>query len=207
MKKITLTIIFSLSALILFSCADKPRTGPGGPSLVPGASKEVLAQEPDWYTNPPKEEGFIVGKGEGTSASKRGSRAKAKNDLINDLQQKSKVISEGRNEDFFKETGGDYDSEVYQQFEQIQTTVWNGVIENWTEKNSQTVVEASFDAQGNKKNIYRCYLLGEINVFLADQRLLEKMKLDKELMTAFQATQAYDKLQEDLERYKEKLGM
>ena len=39
----------------------------------------------------------------------------------------------------------------------------------------------------------------------ADKKLLAALKREKELMTAFEATKAYDKLQADLEKYKDKL--
>ena len=179
----------------------------GGPNLNPDATDEVIQKEPDWYKRPPSFDGYLVAKGEGTSASKQGARKKAINSLINDFQLKTKTITEGRSEDFFQEAGGDYSSELIQRFDQTQIVIWNGVVDNWEEYNSETVVERSMDANGNKRHIYRTYLLGRINRHEADQRLLEKLKRDKELMDALEATKSYEKLQDDLDRYREKLGM
>lgn len=204
MKRLT---VLALAVAVIFGTAGCGTGLVGGPDIEPEASDEVIQKEPNWYKSPPNIEGYMAAKGEGTSASKQGARRKAINSLINDFQLKTKSIAEGRSEDFFKEVGGDYSSELRQQFEQIQTVIWNGVVENWEEVNSETVVERSKDAAGKKSHIYRTYVLGRINRFEADQRLLERIKKEKELLTALEATQAYDKLQKDLDRYREKLGM
>ena len=51
---------------------------------------------------------------------------KAKNDLINDLSQKTKVITEGRTSFFLSETGSDVDSEIMEKFDNVQNTIWGG---------------------------------------------------------------------------------
>ena len=90
-------------------------------------------------------------------------------------------------------------------FEEIQTTVWEGAVEGWNEIKSTTVVEKSTDANGRPYNIYRHYILAGIDQNAADKRLLAKIKMDKELKTAFEQTKSYDKLQADLDKYKDKL--
>ena len=103
--------------------------------------EQIIKMEPDWYTNLKPEEGYIVGKGEGTSPAKVGARKIAINNLLADLTQKTKAITEGRSEDFFGQTGGDYDSSVRQQFEQTQNAVWNSMLEGYQELNSETLPE------------------------------------------------------------------
>ena len=48
-------------------------------------------------------------------------------------------------------------------------------------------------------------MIGGVDKAAADKQLLAAINREKELMTAFEATKAYEQLQDDLERYKEKL--
>lgn len=204
MKKTQIIGIGILSMIIIGCGSNMPKSGPKLDGVKP---EKILEMEPDWYKNTQSDEGFIVGKGEGTSPSKTGARKIAVNNLLTDLSQKTKVITEGRNEDFFKQTGTDYNSTVRQQFEQTQTAIWNSMLEGYEEVNSATLPEKSVNDQGKSVTIYRTYITGRLNRFNADQRLLEKIKMEQELLTAVQATEAYDKLQKDLEKYRKKFGM
>ena len=191
-------------SLFIVNCANPPSSGP---KLDGYKTKEILEMEPAWYTDLKPEEGYVVGKGEGTSPAKVGARKIAVNNLLNDLSQKQKAITEGRSEDFFEQSGGDYDSSVRMQFEQIQANIWNESLIGYVEINSKTNPEKSENKQGKSVTIYRTYITGKINKFTADQRLLEKIRMEEELLTAIKATEAYDKLQKDLEKYREKFDM
>jgi len=192
-------------SLFLINCSNPPPTT--GPKLDGDDPKEILEMEPEWYISIEPQEGYTVGKGEGTSPSKVGARKIAIDNLLADLGQKTKAISEVRTESFFGQTGGDYDSSVRQQFEQIQSSVANASLDNYEEIRSATRPEDSVNKEGRKVTIYRTYVTGRISRFSADQRLLEKIKMEEELLTAIKATEAYDKLQKDLEKYREKFNM
>ena len=196
-------IILSFVVVFLVGCGgSRPSSSV---SLVGDASTEIIEMEPDWWSKLEEREGYVAGKAEGNSRDKNGARMKAQNLLINDFRQKTKAIAEGRSENFFKETGENLDSEIYQSFESIQNSVWNGAVENWVEWQSTTVVEKTTDNQGRPRNIYRHYLTAGIDQGAADKKLLAAIKRDKALKTAFEQTKAYDKLQADLDKYKDKL--
>ena len=204
MKFIKISMGVFLTSL-LFNCAgSKPESNASGrASLFSEQVAEVIANEPDWWTNPDEKEGFVYGKGSGASRSKDASRMKAKNDVINDLSQKSKVITEGRTSFFTSETGTDENSELLEKFDNVQNTVWGGAVDGWVEIKSQTVVENSQDQQGKRKTLYRTYILGAIDQGAADKKLLAQINRDKALRAAFEATKAQDKLQEELTKYKD----
>ena len=202
MKKITLLIFIAITHLIVGCGGSKPS---GSVNLVAEASAEIIEMEPDWWSNPVQREGYISGKGEGVSRDKAGAKKKAMNIIINDFRQKTKSIAEGRSEDFFKETGENADSEIMQTFESTQISIWNGSIENWVEFKSTTVVEKTKDSKGKPRNIYRHYLVGGIDQGAADKKLLAAIKREKALITAFEQTKSYEKLQADLEKYRDRL--
>jgi len=107
-----ITIAFSAIILFITGCAGNKAAGNSKASLFSESVAEVISNEPEWWTTPDEKEGYVYGKGSGASRSKDGSRMKAKNDVINDLSQKSKVITEGRTSFFISETGTDDDSEL-----------------------------------------------------------------------------------------------
>ena len=113
--------------------------------------------------------------------SKDVSRMKAKNDVMNDLQQKSKAVTEGRSSFFSSETGTDFDSELMTKFDNVQNSIWGGALDGWVEIKSQTVVENTQDQNGRKKTIYRTYILGAIDQGAQDKKLLAQINRDKQL--------------------------
>jgi hypothetical protein len=193
--------LFIVLSLLVFSCAGNK--GNSRASLFSESVAEVISNEPEWWTTPDEKEGYVYGKGSGASRSKDGSRMKAKNDVINDLSQKSKVITEGRTSFFTSETGTDDTSELLEKFDNVQNTIWGGAVNGWVEIKSQTVVENTQDQQGKKKTIYRTYILGAIDQGAADKKLLAQINRDKALRTAFEASKAQDKLEDELTKYKD----
>ena len=203
MKKL---VLVSFSGILIFisGCGSTSQNkGSNRAILFSEQVNEVIQKEPEWWTNPEEKEGYVYGKGSGASRSKDGSRMKAKNDVINDLAQKTKVISEGRTSFFLQETGTDDSSEIMEKLDNVQNTVWGGAVNGWVEVKSQTVAENTQDSQGRKKTIYRTYILGAIDQGAADKKLLAQINRDKQLRTAFEASKAQDKLQEELTKYKD----
>ncbi len=204
MKNIML-ITMSFILAFLVGCAGSKKAS-GMASLNAEASSEIVDNIPEWYSKQEQKPNILYGKGEGVSNSKSIATRKAKMAVRVDFQTKQKSIVAQRVEDFAKETGEGASAEVYLGFEEINTAIMEGAVENWYEVNSTTVIERSVTADGTPKNMYRHYILAAIDQAAADKKLLEKIKRDKELKTAFEQTKAYDKMTADLERYKEKLG-
>ena len=151
-----------------------------------------------------KREGYVIGKSEGVSRDKAGARMKAKNAILNDFRQKTKAIATGRSENFFKETGENLDSEIYQTFESVQQSVWEGGVESWVEFKSTTVVEKPLTPTADPESLSTlpcCWHRSGAQ----DKKLLAAIKREKALATAMEQTKSYKKLLDDLERYKDKL--
>jgi len=198
-----INIFLSVVILSIIGCAGSAPSG--SVSLVAEASTTIVEMEPDWWSEMEPREGYVMGKAEGVSRDKGGARKKAQNALINEFRQKTKAIAEGRSEDFFKESGENLDSEIQQSFSSIQNSIWNGAVENWVEFKSSTVVEQTTDNQGRPRKIYRHYVIAGIDQGAADRKLLAALKREQALMTEFEKTKAYDQLQKDLDKYKDKL--
>ena len=57
-----------LTSLFLVHCSNPPSTT--GPPLDGDDPEEILEMEPEWYTRLEPQEGYTVGKGEGTSPAR-----------------------------------------------------------------------------------------------------------------------------------------
>ena len=55
----------------------------------------------------------------------------------------------------------------------------------------------------NAKTIFRTYIVGGIDHAAQDKKMLDQINRDKQLRTAFEASKAQGKLQEDLNKYKD----
>ena len=196
-------MLIAMSLVLVFVVGCAGSKGSSRASLFSEQVAEVISNEPEWWTTPDEKEGYVYGKGQGASRSKDVSRMKAKNDVMNDLQQKSKAVTEGRSSFFSSETGTDFDSELMTKFDNVQNSIWGGALDGWVEVKSQTVVENTQDQNGRKKTIYRTYILGAIDQGAQDKKLLAQINRDKQLRTAFEAAKAQDKLQEELSKYKD----
>ena len=211
MNKITQVLLSLMAIFLIVGCggskpSPRPVTAPrSGPDLEPPPTKEVLGQEPKWYRTLKVPDGFIGVKGEGTSSSKGLARTKAKTMLTVDLKQKLEAVIEARTENFQKEIGGDFDSELIQEFTNLEKNIMNGLVGDWEEMKSKTVIESNPKKKG--ESIYRCYITAKWNKHKADQILLEKLKNKEALRIAFEKTKAHEAMMQDLEKYKEKLGM
>ena len=199
-----------MAVFLIIGCGSKPTPRPAtvprsGPDLEPPPTKEVIGKVPKWYKNTAAKDGWVYPKGEGTSSSKSLAREKAKTALSVDLREKIATLVEARRANFQKEVGGDYDSELFQEFSNTQVNIMNGLNEGWNELNSETVIESNPIKKG--ESIYRCYILGNWSYAAADKVFLDELKNKKQLRTAFEASKEYEKMLADLEKYKEKLGM
>ena len=71
MKNIML-IAMSFILAFLVGCAGSKSQGSGRASLFSEQVSKVIDSEPDWWTTPETRDGWLIGKGSGTSRSKDG---------------------------------------------------------------------------------------------------------------------------------------
>ena len=214
MHKMTLIFSSVMAIFLIVGCggnspAPAPRSAETGrvmtgPDLEPMASKEVIKGEPKWYRDLKEEDGYVAIKGEGTSKSKSLAWKKAKTAMTVDLNQKLEVLVKARTDNFQKELGAEYSSELIQEFETTEENLMEKLITNWEETNSKTNVERN--PLKPNENIYRCYITGRWNKHQADQMLLEEMKNKERLRIAFEATKGYKEMLDALEKNKHKFG-
>jgi hypothetical protein len=123
-------------------------------------------------------------------------RATAMTSLAQQLETKLGNLTK----QFQEEVGSGEDSELLQQFTSATKAV-----------TSQTLNGARADEQKLKEEsgMYRAYMLMSLPIGAANQQLMTKLKANQNLYTRFQATKAFEDLDEELKAYEaeQKEGM
>ena len=183
-----LTALLALG--LLLGCGGGAKTT----NLAPTPAEKTMETIPDWFLNTPSDPSYIFATASMTSRDMQlaiqKAETQAKNSLSGQLEQKLGNVTK----QFQEEVGVGEDSELLQQFSSATKVV-----------TKQTLVGARTDQKKlvPEKGIYRAYVLMSLPIGAANKALMDKIKANQNLYTRFQATQAFDDLNKELEAYDE----
>lgn len=183
MKKLFALTLAVLMGIMLFSCG-------GGKSTVKGSNIEA----PEWYLNPPQDPNFIMAVATATSPDMQLAIDKAKNLARADIAQQLEVKIKGLEKNFREQVGGGEDAQLLEQFTSVNKTVVSNVLRGVRVKQQDIKKEG---------NVFRAYVLMEMPFGAAAEELLNQMKKQKEMYTRFRATQAFQELEKEVDKYEE----
>ena len=175
---------FVSSFLLLFVAC-----GPKTTNLAPEPSKKVSA--PDWYLNPPEDPSYLYATSSMTSRDMQLAVQKAETQARTDLAQQMQSNISNLNKQFQEEVGLGEDSEMLQQFTSVTKSVTQQTL-NGSRTDRKELVE--------EKGIYRAYVLMSLPIGTANQQLMEKIRANENLYTRFRSTQAFEELDEEIEK-------
>ena len=165
----------------------------GNPPAV-GTPEATVVDIPVWYNEPPMDPNYLFEVSSATSRDMQLAVDKAKTSARTGLAEQYEVKVQGLKKRFREEVGLNEDSELLEQFtaaeKQIVSTVMNGT----RVKNQKIVVESG---------LYRAYILMEYPIGAANAALMEQLKSNQNLYTRFRATQAFDELNDEVEKYEQ----
>jgi len=198
MNNITISKIFFIGLLIFAfqQCASKKT------DLNPEASKSVIKDAPDWYLETVKKEGFRLVSSTATSQDMQLAINKASIDAGNTLASMVKSEMNALVKRVREETGHEDDSELLDQFSQVQEQVVATTLQDWSIAKKQVVREKN----SKGKNIFRAYVLIEWDEGAAQKRFLDRIKSEKEIYDAIRATELYEEMEDKVEKYRERYG-
>jgi len=159
--------------------------GCSGPETAP---EETIEEMPDWMTEKPETESYLFGTGTAVSEGMQTALDKAKVRARGDLASTLEVRFQGLTEDFQEEVGEEY----LNQFTQAQRTIVNQFLVGTEAR------ETELTQEGGR---YRAYALMEMPIGKASQELMSKLQQNEELYTRFRASEAFDRLQDQIEKY------
>ncbi len=154
-----------------------------------GGADEAIDEMPGWMTEKPQVENHLIGTGTAVSGGMQMSMSKAETRARNDIASTVEVRVQSLTKDFQEEVSG----EMRSQFTQAQKQVVSQVISGSSTRETEVV------EQDDK---YRAYVMMEMPIGKASKELISKIKSNEELYTQFRASEAFEQLQEEVEKYK-----
>lgn len=161
-----------------------------------GGSNKVVKEKsiPDWYLSVPEDPNYLFAPATSTSRDLQVAVNKAQADGRNQIAQQLEVKYSGLTKRFQEEVGMGEEAELLDQFTQTYKAVVSQVL-NGSRASQQDIVE--------DEGVFRAYVLMEMPIGAANQALMQKMQANQNMYTRFRATQAFDELEKEVEKYEE----
>ncbi|MBC8205201.1 LPP20 family lipoprotein [bacterium] len=187
MKKST-PIIFILALLLLTGCAGPKKTG------MTGATGETMKNIPEWFLNTPSDPNYMIAAGTAISRDLQLAKDKAADAARMEIAKAIETKFNGLSKRFQEEVGTDENVQYLDMFTQATKAVVSQVLSGTTVEKTQIV---------NESGSFRAYILMQMPVGATSQALLNKIKQQEQLYTRFRATQAFDELEEETEKFEQ----
>jgi thiaminase len=168
--------------------------GCGGGAPQPGTPEATLDNIPEWYSNPPQDPNYLFAAATAMSRNMQVSVDKAKQQARTDLASQLEVKVKGITKSFTEEVGMNEESELLTQFTEASKAVVSTVMNGTRVKNQDIKVE---------NGIYRSYVLMELPLGAANAALMQQIRNNENMYTRFRATQAFDELETEVEKYEQ----
>lgn len=177
----------ALAGAILVSVACHHAASPDG-----GASKATLRAMPGWFKKPPTSKEYMYAPATATSRDLQIALNKAEAEGRLQLGQQLEVKYGALTRRFQEETGAGAGAQLLQEYEQTYKAVVSQVLIGTKPKETKFQVE---------DGTYRAWVLMQLPVGAASERLLKQLQAQEQMYTRFRATQAYKDLNAEVEQY------
>jgi hypothetical protein len=182
----TCGILVVALALMVAGCAGSKKVD------SPKNVKPVKA--PEWFMHPPENDNQLLGVATATSQDLQTAIDKAKQDGRVEIARQMDVRMAGLAKRFVEETGLDNDAELLGMFTQVSKSVVS---------DSLAGSRVSRQQLGREGRIYRAYVLMEMPIGEANRKFVEKIRAQERLYTRFRASEAFEELDAEVEKYEE----
>ncbi len=159
-----------------------------------GASKATLRAMPKWFTSPPKDDKFLYAPATATSKDVQLALNKAEAEGRLQLGQQLEVKYSALTRRFAEETGSGTGADLLQEYEQTYKSVVSQVLVGTKPKDTKFQIE---------DGVYRAWVLMELPVGVASERLLKQIQAQEQMYARFRASQAYKELNTEVEKYEQ----
>lgn len=187
-------LTLSLS-LIAFNCANS------GPDLSPEPTRKVMKNIPDWFLNTPTKDGFRYETATATSQDLQLAINKATLDAASRLAATINSEMEGYTKRVQEENGLGSDSDILDRYSQTQGQIIATALQDYTVAKKELLEEKS-----DNQDIFRAYVLLEWDEGAAHQRLLDKIKADKEVYDAMRASELMQEMEDKVNAFRQRTG-
>jgi hypothetical protein len=181
-------------SILLLVCLALCLTGCGSKPPAEGTPEATMVSVPDWYAAPPQDPNYLYATATSMSRDLQLAVEKAKQQARLDLAAQLEVKAEGLTKKFDEEVGLNEESELLSEFSQVSKSLVSTTLNGTRVKNQEIQTEGA---------IYRAYILMELPLGAYNVALMEKIKANQNMYTRFRATQAFDELEQEIERYEQ----
>ena len=188
-------LLLSITTLFLLNCGGTS----SGPDLTPDPTQKIMKNIPDWFLVTPKKDGFRYQPATATSQDLQLAVNKATLDGASSLAAAIESLMEGYTKRVREENGLGGDSDILDRYSQTQ-----GQIISTTLQDYEVVKKEILEEKSTTQNIFRAYVLLEWDEGAAHQRLLNKIKADKEIYDAIRASELMDEMESKVEAYRQR---
>jgi hypothetical protein len=182
-------IALVLSTLALAACSSNPN-----PTLSPKPASAVVNSSPDWYMNVPQDPNYMFAAKSATSRDMQIAVDKAVADARSEIAKQMEVKYSGLEKRFREEVGTGTDSELLDSYSNAYKQVVSNTLYGTRTKNQVVKPEGE---------IYRAWVLMEMPIGQANEALMGKIKANQAMYTRFRATQAFQDLDAEVQKYEE----
>lgn len=173
----------SLVALFLIGC--------GGSQPLPQTD---TGDVPEWYANVPADPNYLYSVNTSTSKDMQLAVDKAMQAARTEIGRQVEVKVNALQKRFQEETGIGDDAQLLDQFTQASKTVVSTSLSGSKEKQKKIVKDG---------NNWRAYVLIEYPLGAAQEALREQIKKNEQLYTRFRASQTYQELDNEVQKYEQ----
>jgi hypothetical protein len=182
MKKAHLLVVVIMILGLFSGCASTEKAK----TITPVANEKMIEQAPSWYLQPPQDDGMVYGTGTATSRDMQMSKDKAAHAARLNIASNLESHFTSLTKRFQEEVGTDVDAQYLEQFTQASKDVVDQTLSGVEQ------VDLKMSAEGG---IFRVYVLLKLDLEAANNRLLEKVKQNEELLTRMRSTEVFQELE------------
>ncbi len=179
-KPFNFTLILLAITTLLMACGGK-------------VVQENSLNQPQWFQNPPEDPNYMFSTATSTSKDMQILINKAKQEARVDLARQMETKIKAMTKQFSEEVGLGEDADFLSQTSVVSKSVTSKVLNGSRTREVKTVKEGGV--------IYRSYILMELPIGPANTALLDAVKKQQNMYTRFRASQGFQELEEEVEKY------
>jgi hypothetical protein len=149
---------------------------------------------PDWFTSVPNDPQMLYAANTATSQDLQLALDKARTGGIAEIGRQVEVRIQALQKRFDEEVGIGRDPQLLQQFTQVSQTVVSTSVTGIRVKSQETMKDG---------NMWRAYVLMEYPVGEVQQRLMDQIKKNEQLLTRARSAEAFRELDAEVKKYEE----
>ena len=184
MRAIFGVCVIIVVGMVLIGCGGGPKT----------MQETATGQVPEWFTNPPQDPNYLYAANSATSQDVQVALDKALLGARTEIGRQVEVRMNALQKQFTEETGTGQDAQLLQQFSSATKSIVSTTLTGSTMKNSSRVQDG---------NMWRAYVLAAYPIGDANKAMLEAIKKNQEMYTRFRASQAFQELDTEVQKYEE----